>query len=189
MSSSGSSPCVWWVSQNMRDSLVLNSTSLRGNLHIWVSTASLVGGFTSRSYSTSVRMWHSQYTGVRCVCCLPVGRPTLRLLVRSHGGRGADALGFRRISTSSERTGRLAHQSVVSGRLRTNVDPAGRPGSRPPAIDAPDAARSESDRTDCSCHPDHEMWPPGVPSLSLQQPQAMMLDPMQASTTRWGGTE
>ena len=103
----------------MRDSLVLNSTSLRGNLHIWVSTASLVGGFTSRSYSTSVRMWHSQYTGVRCVCCLLVGRPTLRLLVRSHGGRGADALGFRRISTSSERTGRLAHQPVVSGRLRT----------------------------------------------------------------------
>ena len=119
MSSSGSLPCVWCVSQNMRDSLVLNSTSLRGNLHIWVSTASLVGGFTSRSYSTSVRMWHSQYTGVRCVCCLLVGRPTLRLLVRSHGGRGADALGFRRISTSSERTGRLAHQSVVSGRLRT----------------------------------------------------------------------
>jgi hypothetical protein len=37
-----------------------------------------------------------QYTGVHCVCCLPVGRPALRLLVRSHGGRGADALGFRR---------------------------------------------------------------------------------------------
>ena len=61
----------------------------------------------------TVRMWHSQCTSVRCVCCLPVGRPTLRLLVRSHGGRGADALGSRRISTSSERTGRLAHQPVV----------------------------------------------------------------------------
>ena len=122
----------------------------------------------------------------RSLCVLPPCRIVGPIPWRARSRR---SLGFRRISTSSERTGRLAHQSVVSGRLRTNVDPAGRPGSRPPAIDAPDAARSESDRTDCSCHPDHEMWPPGVPSLSLQQPQAMMLDPMQASTTRWGGTE
>ena len=68
-----------------------------------------------------VRMWHYQFqfTSVRCVCPLPVGRATLRLLVRSNGARCADALGFRRVSTSSESTGRLARQPVVSGRLRT----------------------------------------------------------------------
>jgi hypothetical protein len=58
---------------------------------------------------------------VRCVCSLPVGRATLRLLVRSNGARCADALGFRRVSTSSESTGRLARLPVVSGRLRTTT--------------------------------------------------------------------
>ena len=65
-----------------------------------------------------------QYTpllvrSVSCLCCLPVGRPTLtrRLLVRSHGGRGADALGFRRNSTSSEATGRHWQQPVPSRAL------------------------------------------------------------------------
>ena len=66
-----------------------------------------------------VRMWHYQFSSVRCVCPLPVGRATLRLVVRSNGARCADALGFRRVSTSSESTGRLARQPVVSGRLRT----------------------------------------------------------------------
>ena len=60
---------------------------------------------------------------VSCVSCLPVGRPTLRLLVRSHGGRGADALGFRRNSTSSEATGRHWQQPVVSGCLRAVTAP------------------------------------------------------------------
>ena len=64
-------------------------------------------------------MWHYQFSSVRCVCPLPVGRATLRLLVRSNGARCADSLGFRRVSTSSESTGRLARQPVVSGRLRT----------------------------------------------------------------------
>jgi hypothetical protein len=76
-------------------------------------------------------MWHYQYAGVRCVCCLPVG-----LLVRSHGGRGANALGFRRISTSSERSGRLAHQAVVSGRLRTPAAPAAPDAPATPATPA-----------------------------------------------------
>eukprot|EP00964_Phaeocystis_antarctica_P027552 scaffold15551_cov62-Phaeocystis_antarctica.AAC.2 len=46
----------------------------------------------------------------------------LRWLVRSNGGRCAHALGFQRVSTSSESTGRLARQPVVSGRLRTPAE-------------------------------------------------------------------
>ena len=55
---------------------------------------------------------------ISCVCCLPVGHSTLRLLVRSHGDRGSVGLGFRRSSTSSEAAGRHWQQPVVSGCFR-----------------------------------------------------------------------
>ena len=76
MSSSGSSPCVWCVSQNMRDSLVLNSTSLRGNLHIWVSTATWWGvsraGHTAPLFGCGTP---STPVFVVCVASLSVVRP------------------------------------------------------------------------------------------------------------------
>ena len=83
-----------------------------------------------------VQMWHSQYVFV--VCCLPCRSSNQRLLVRSQdGGRGADALGSRRISTSSERTGRLAHQPVVCpGDSENTVTPHPPP---PVRLRAPDA--------------------------------------------------
>ena len=88
----------------------------------WAQPFSCVGPSRLFGPRGGVRMWHCQSGSVRCVCSLPVGRATLCLLVRSNGARCADALGSRRVSTSSESTGRLARQPVVSGRLRTPSD-------------------------------------------------------------------
>ena len=67
-----------------------------------------------------VGIQHCSYSRVLVVCvCLPVGRSTLRLLVRSHGDRGSVGLGFRRSSTSSEAAGQHWQQPVVSGCFRT----------------------------------------------------------------------
>ena len=78
-----------------------------------VSTQGGVLGFSTTSTS------YSRVVGVVCVC-LPVGRSTLRLLVRSHGDRDSVGLGFRRFSTSSEASGRHWQQPVESGRFRTD---------------------------------------------------------------------
>ena len=128
---------------------------------------------------------------VRCLCSLPVGRATLRLLVRSHGGRGADALWGSGASRRRQSVPDDLHisQSCPGDSEQMWILQGDQAPALPPSTRRMPHVPKATVRTDCSCHPDHEMWPPGVPSLSLQQPQAMMLHPMQASTTRWGGTE